>query len=296
MYNHYIDTFLVVVACGSFHKASELIHLSSTGIQKQMSALEKSVGVSLFERGKKGSTLTGHGKMFLQECHRLIDVSEDILQKTRGLADSESAPIRIGTSLLSPIEEFNRICRSSASLQSYAIQMISLEHELNLDVSTGAESAEISFGIEPNISAFDGTDFLPFTKYHLTCAVPVGHPLSQKDRLTISDLEGETLYFPSRGNPRFAMAFSSIMRKEHPEVKIVSPSVYYDLKSMNRCIEEKRIVLFLDCWNNIHPGLVNLPVEWDWTVPCGLIWKKDARKKVLDFIEDFRSIVTSPVT
>ncbi len=291
MYNHYIDTFLVVVACGSFHKASELIHLSSTGIQKQMSALEKSVGVSLFERGKKGSTLTGHGKMFLQECHRLMDVSEDILHKTRSFSDSESTPIRIGTSLLSPIEEFNRICRSNENLQSYAMQIISFEHELNLCESTDAESAEISFGIEPNIGLFDGTGFLPFTRFKLTCAVPIGHPLSQKDRLSISDLEGETLFFPSRGNPRFAIVFSSIMRKKHPEITIVSPSLYYDLKLINRCIEEKRIVLFLDCWNNIHPGLVNLPVEWDWTVPCGLIWKKNARKKVLDFIEDFKKVL-----
>ena len=291
MYNHFIDTFLTVVACGSFHRAAEQVHLSSTAIQKQMNALEKMVGVALFERGKKGSTLTKQGQIFLQECHRLIDVSEDILQKTRGLADPETAPIRIGTSLLSPIEEFNQICRSDVTLQNYALQLISLEHELNLDESTGAESAEISFGIEPNIGLFNETGFLPFTRFKLTCAVPTGHPLSQKDRLTFSDLEGETLFFPSRGNPKFAASFSSAMRKEHPEIRIISPSIYYDLKNINRCIEEQNILISLDCWNSIHPGLVNLPVDWDWTVPCGLIWKKDARKKVLDFIEDFRKVI-----
>ena len=121
MYNHFIDTLLTVVACGSFHRAAEQVHLSSTAIQKQMNALEKKIGVALFERGKKGSTLTKQGQIFLQECHRLIDVSEDIFQKTRGLADPETAPIRIGASLLSPIEEFNQICRSNASLQGYAL-------------------------------------------------------------------------------------------------------------------------------------------------------------------------------
>ena len=291
MYNHFIDTFLTVVACGSFHSAAEQAHLSATAIRKQMNSLEESVGIALFEREKKGSTLTRQGQIFLQECHRLIDVSEDILQKTRGLADPENAPIRVGTSLLSPIEEFNRICRSDAGLQRYAMQLISLEHELNMDESASAESAEISFGIEPNIGPFNETGFLAFTSFKLTCAVPTGHPLSQRGCLTVSNLEGETLFFPSRGNPKFSVSFSSAMRKQHPEIKVVSPSIYYDLKTINRCIEEKNILLFLDCWNNIHPGIVNLPVDWDWTVPCGLIWKKDVRKKVLDFIEDFRKVI-----
>lgn len=36
MYNHLLDTFLVVADCGSFTKAAEKLYISPTAVMKQM--------------------------------------------------------------------------------------------------------------------------------------------------------------------------------------------------------------------------------------------------------------------
>ena len=135
---------------------------------------------------------------------------------------------------------------------------------------------------------FVETDFLPFDQYALTVAVPLDHPLASRSKLAVSDLEGEILAFPSRGNPALANDFALSMATSHLNIKVETPPLFYDLELFNRYAEEHRILISLDCWDNMHPGLKNIPVDWNWAMPFGLIWKKDSRKEVLDFIEAFK--------
>lgn len=294
MYNHYIDTFLAVVAAGSFNGAADQLHLTSSGIAKQITSLEQLLGVALFQRSKHGILLTKNGQAFLRECHRLIEDSQAIIRNTRHPVDIDSAPIRVGASLLNPLGDFMQICRSHSELMKYHLRLVSFPTDLNTILPLAVQDidlGEIGFASEQDIEYYTETDFVPFSKYKLTCAVPFNHPLAQKTRLELSDLLGQTLLFPSRGNPRLTAAFSSAMRRDYPEIKIESPSVFYDLDIFNYCMEENNLLVSLDCWNHIHPGMVNLPVDWDWSMPYGLIWKKNARKYVLDFAEAFKKAI-----
>ncbi len=38
--------------------------------------------------------------------------------------------------------------------------------------------------------------------------------------------------------------------------------------------------------------MVNLPVEWDWSMPYGLIYKKDVRPEAQEFLEAFKKAMT----
>ena len=40
MYNHLLDSFMMVAKTGSFTKAGDALHLSSTGVMKQINLLE----------------------------------------------------------------------------------------------------------------------------------------------------------------------------------------------------------------------------------------------------------------
>ena len=67
--------------------------------------------------------------------------------------------------------------------------------------------------------------------------------------------------------------------------------VFYDLEVINKCAQANRILLGFNIWDNIHPGMVNLPVDWEWSTPYGIHWKKSARQEVLDFAKDFQKAV-----
>ena len=60
------------------------------------------------------------------------------------------------------------------------------------------------------------------------------------------------------------------------------------MEVINRCAGEDKILIGFERLSRIHPRLINLPVKWNWKVALGVIWRKDARKVVLDFMEAFK--------
>lgn len=287
LYNRHIDTFICVARLGSFSRAADELHLTAAGVGKHIDDLESIIDRKLFDRGKKGVRLTEYGQHFYEECHDMIRLSEEIIERTRFSGANEVKPIRIGYSPLAPMDMFNKIYLSSSELSRFKISVVQYSSNLNTDNGYYAVP-EIIFALEEFVTYYSGISFLPLSILKLTCLVPTGHRLVHKQKLTYDDLAGETLYFPSRGNPDLTLRFTNYMRKEHPDITVETPSIFYDLEVINHCVREGSLLIGFDLWKNIHPGLVNIPVEWDWSIPYGALWKKDARKEVLDFMEAFK--------
>lgn len=53
----------------------------------------------------------------------------------------------------------------------------------------------------------------------------------------------------------------------------------------NRCAETRKVLLTIECWQDVHPGLVSIPVNWDYSIPYGLLYSKDAPEDVLKFVD-----------
>lgn len=75
------------------------------------------------------------------------------------------------------------------------------------------------------------------------------------------------------------------LEKNHPQIRIEDTSRNYDLTVFNRCAETGRVLLMTECWQDVHPGLVSIPVDWDYSIPYGLLYSKDAPEDVLKFVE-----------
>lgn len=290
MYNHHIDTFLHVARLGSLSKAAEELHLTPAAVGKHIDDLENIIGKKLLVRGVKGVKLTEQGSAFINVAPLIIKDSEKIIERIRMSGSDGVRPIRIGYFPLAPMDEFNSICLNSAKLRAFNISVIQYGASLGADRSE-PEQVEIGFGVEESVENYPEIGFLPLQIVKLTCVVPARHRLAQKKELTYDDLAGETLYFPSRGNPGLTQRFCNEIRQNHPDIRVNAPSVFYDLEVINRCAAENVILVGFDAWTNIHPGLVNLPVDWPWEAPYGVIWQKNARKEVLDFMKAFKEAV-----
>ena len=291
MYNHYIDTFLCVAQEGSFNKASEKMNLSTPSVRNHIEALERSFSVPLLERSNNGVKLTAAGQYFYVECQKIINMSADLINRTNHITKDRSRIIRLGISPINPLERFNQIWKSSPLASMFTLELVSFSSNINTEVPTSktdADTADFGFAAEASLEYFVETVFLPFDSFRLTCAVPAAHPLAKKKKLSLSDLSEETLLFPYRGLPLLAHRFSDEMKKNHPDIQVDLQPLFYDLDLFNRCAENGTLLISLECWDELHPGMVNLPVDWDWHMPFGLIWKKDSRKEVLEFAEAFR--------
>ena len=90
MYDPLIKTFIAVAEGGSFSKVAEGLFISPTAVMKQINALEKELGVTLFTRTNHGLTLTSAGESVLQDGRYIVEYCERAVQKAREIEEGES--------------------------------------------------------------------------------------------------------------------------------------------------------------------------------------------------------------
>ena len=69
-----INSFIRVAEAGSFNKAAEELHLTSTALIKQINLLESDLGLRLFDRTHRGLTLTKAGESLLRDAKYIMDL------------------------------------------------------------------------------------------------------------------------------------------------------------------------------------------------------------------------------
>lgn len=113
MYNPQIETLIQVAVASSFSKAAERLYITPVSVMNQVNALEKRVGVKLFERTNHGVELTEAGRSIYQDAKQIIAASDAAIERARHIAGVERLVIRIGTSIL-------RLCKRLIDLWTKA--------------------------------------------------------------------------------------------------------------------------------------------------------------------------------
>ena len=85
-----IRVFLTVAAEGSFTRAARSLGITQPAVSMQVADLEKSLGVSLLERGRGSITLTEAGSVFLSYAERI----RNLYDKVNHLFGKEGFPDR----------------------------------------------------------------------------------------------------------------------------------------------------------------------------------------------------------
>ena len=75
---HYVIT---ISEMGSFNKASEVLYISQPSLTGAVQELEKELGITIFNRTRKGVTLTNDGLEFINHARQLYQQYETILDK-----------------------------------------------------------------------------------------------------------------------------------------------------------------------------------------------------------------------
>lgn len=293
MFNPQLTVFVRVADLGSFNKAAETLYISPTAVMKQVNALEKHLDLTLFVRGRRGVTLTPEGQVIYRHALRMFEQSDQALQEARAAADFAATTFCVGTSILNPCKPFMDLWdRLSDQFPGYRLHIIPYEddHQGILN-EIGALGTKFDFliGACDSRQWLDRCRFLPLGQYHHCVAVPRDHPLAGRQRLTVRDLYGETLMMVKRGDsPSVDRVRDEIER--HPAIRIEDTSQFYDLEVFNRCAQTRQPLMTLDCWADVHPSLVTLPVDWNFTIPYGLLYQLAPIPDVARFVELARGL------
>lgn len=296
MYNHQLDAFICVADCGSFNRASEQLYISATAVMKQINGLEQHLGIRLLERTNQGIRLTRAGESIYTDAKSMIALSSQAIERARKLTAQKSTLLRVGTSMLNPCKVFMDLWyQTSDRFPHFKIQIIPFEdnHEGILSV---IEQIGIRFdfivGVCDSAEWLNRCNFFKLGEYRKMAAVPVDHRLAKKKRLKITDLYGETLMMVQRGDSTANDRIRADLEHNHPQIHIEDAPQFYDIDVFNRCVERGHVLLNLECWKDIHPALVSIPVDWEYTVPYGLLYPKQASDDVSSFLDAVSKMLT----
>ena len=295
MYNPQLDTFLRVADAGSFNKAAEEAYITPTAVIKQINLLEDHLEVKLFERSHRGLVLTKAGKSLYQDTKYIIQYCKDSVTRAKNAMQEDGKIIRIGTSPMTPaqilVELWPKIHEHYPDIK---FQLIPFEN-------TPENAREILRNLGQNIDIvagiFDDTmlklrqcNGLELSRTPICCAVSLNHPLAAKDRLKITDLYGENLMLMHRGWSKFVDEFRDDLWANHPEIHIVDFD-FYNVNVFNQCENSNDILMVTRNWENIHPLLKIIPVEWDYTIPFGLLYSSQPSRMIQQFLSAVQAVM-----
>lgn len=289
MFNPQLHIFVCVADCGSFSKAAEKLFLSTTAVMKQMNVLESHLNLKLMERTSHGIRLTPGGEVIYKDAKFLFDYSKKSIESARMAMNYSETTFCVGTSLLNPAKPFMDLWyRVNKDFPDYKLHLVPFDdnHEGILhEISLLGEKFDFLIGVCDSKQWLDRCNILPLGKYEKMCAVSREHPLAQKERLVISDLYGETLMMVKSGDSATNDGIRKDIQQNYPQIQIEDTPHFYDLSVFNRCAETKNILLTLECWKEVHPALVSIPVEWDYSISYGLLYPLNPVEDVQRFVE-----------
>lgn len=112
--NH-LQVFFEVAKAGQFIEASRKLHISQSALSRSVALLEESQGVKLFERSKKGVSLTPVGQEVYRLCEALFHTVNQIKEVCKGSKSVCEGPLRFATPdhvvndlLVSPLRLFRQ--------------------------------------------------------------------------------------------------------------------------------------------------------------------------------------------
>ncbi len=295
MYNPQLDTFIHVADAGSFNRAAEESYITPTAVIKQINLLEASLGVKLFERTHRGLILTKAGKSLYQDTKYIIQYCRDSVTRAKNAMQEDTKVIRIGSSPMTPAQLLMQLWpKIQTHCPDMKFQIIPFEN-------TPENAREILGNLGKNIDVvggiFDETMLdlrrcagLELSREPFCCAVSVHHRLAAKDRLKLEDLYGENLMLMRREWSHYVDELRDDIWQNHSQIHIVDFD-FYSMEAFNRCENSNDVLLAIPGWANVHPLLKVIPVEWDHSIPFGLLHSPKPSGIVKQFLEAVKEAV-----
>ena len=293
MYNPQLETFLRVADAGSFNKAAEEAFITPTAVIKQVNLLEGSLGVKLFLRTHRGLTLTKAGVSLYNDARYVIQYCRDSVTRARNAMQEDGQIIRIGTSPMTPAQVLVELWPAIHALcPEIKFQLIPFEN-------TPENAREILRNLGQNIDVvagiFDETMLelrrcagFEIARQPLCCAVSIHHPLAKKNRLAVRDLYGQRLMLMHRAWSRYVDELRDDLWQNHPQIQIVDFD-FYSVEVFNRCENGGDLLVAVKAWENVHPLLKVIPVEWEHAIPYGLLHSPTPSQTVEKFLAAARA-------
>ena len=278
---------LQIAQCGSLTKAADILFISRPALVQQVKASEAKLGFTVFDRSSKGVTLTPVGKVFLEEGEPIINDYEQLYRKCRSMMDQMPKSVVIGTlpEIYSPL--LFTICRKYK--KKYPDVDIVLKQKTFSDYFptflTGDFdiTSDYMFNFAQGFVDTPAIETVSLKPCQLNICVPKSNPLAGMKKVTIKYLRGSKLMMHTRGLSKADDMLRDYLETHEPSITIIDhPYSSHELLVKTEVDNAILVCVRQYCFD--IPNFVHVSMDWDFPIERGIIYRKDCRPEVKDFI------------
>ncbi len=212
------QAFIKTIETGSFTKAANALNYAQSSISKMIADLEKEWNLTLLERDRNGVHLTSSGKQILPYARMLLDDYQKLTSYVDDLNGLQKGMIRIGTFSSVAIHWLPDI------FAEFQKDYPGIEYEMLLgdyrEVEEWLEEGRVDCGFLslPAKHTFE-TISLKMDEYLVV--LPMEHPLAQKGKIDIHDLEDQPFLLLEHGGKTEVTALLE-KYQVHPQIRFTT--------------------------------------------------------------------------
>ncbi len=202
--------FLVMAQWLNFSRAAERLYMSQPNLTKQIAALEKELGFSLFKRNKRHVSLTEAGIVFRQRIEETYYQMNQAIEQTRytygsvedsilmGVVEGEQLPDWIYDGIYTYFQNKDtRLLLERNSIKNLRIKLLAGRYDLVITT-------------ENDVVGIDGIRWQRLMRTRVTLAVRSDHPNAKKPGAGIQDFKDEVFIMAT---PREERRYSQAMER-----------------------------------------------------------------------------------
>lgn len=184
-----IHYFAAVAEYGSFRQAAARLNITQPTLSNQVASMEKALKVQLFERSRKGITITPQGRELLNSARRIIEEAQGFTSRAAMLSGGGIGTFRLGvTPTLGPYllpHILNPIHDRYSDLKLY------VREDAPSDLETGLLNGQHDLILSTQPIMSNELVVAPLFREPLKLAIARDHRLARKTRINRMDLVGE---------------------------------------------------------------------------------------------------------
>lgn len=282
----HLQSFVLLCQEKNISKCSQKLHISQQGLSRQMKAMERELGTTLFIRTTKGVELTEECSVLLPGLKKALDMYNQSLRELKDYQKNHQETVRIsvcpGIKQLLGLEFFKEFQNHNPGIRLKT----EFHSDLECEEALYHGKADAAFLDWPEHS--EDYDTYLVVKSPLVAVMRKDHELSQKDSISMEELAGMNVYIPDdshRMTQRFIQHWPAFYKSVIIDFTTNEyESFYRDLPKNNNGIA----LTFRFLCNELDPELTVVPIKEESFVKLFYCVRKDHPKSLaLELFSDY---------
>ncbi|HET7295434.1 MAG TPA: LysR family transcriptional regulator [Vicinamibacteria bacterium] len=193
----HLTTFQDIVKAGSFSRAARSLGCSQSTVTLHVQALEAELGVALFHRRGRRTSLTEAGETLAARCGGVLDGLASLKRTLQELAAGNAGELRLAS--IEPLASLRVLPRLAEFCRTRPRLSVRLEIGGTGSVSRAVADGRVDFGLASLPAPELRLAFTPLLVERMAVLLPRRHRLARARQVRVRDLAGERLLLTEHG-------------------------------------------------------------------------------------------------